>query len=168
MGDDWHLHLPFVLMAYRSSLQESTGCSPNYLMFGREINGPIDLMLGRDCVPEQEVDCLVEYVEWMQMAITKAFEYARERMKLSVKRQDRAYKTSLGPDLVVGNKVWYHYAPQARKKLGKFWQGPYEILDKFSDITFRIGGHGNPSRVVHRDDLKLMEEPTTLSVETSQ
>lgn len=41
---DWDDHLPFVMMAYRSVEHETTGCSPNYLMLGREVSTPLDLM----------------------------------------------------------------------------------------------------------------------------
>ena len=36
--------LPYVLMAYRSSVHESTGFTPHYLVFGHEISLPLDLM----------------------------------------------------------------------------------------------------------------------------
>ena len=38
--------LPFVMAAYRSSLHQSTNYSPNYLMFGREVRAPADLVFG--------------------------------------------------------------------------------------------------------------------------
>lgn len=34
---DWDKHLPYVMMAYRSAEHETTGYTPNYLMFGREV-----------------------------------------------------------------------------------------------------------------------------------
>ena len=37
---EWDLHLPMVMLAYRTSVQESTGCTPFYLMFGREARLP--------------------------------------------------------------------------------------------------------------------------------
>lgn len=42
--DDWDTHLPYLLCAYRASVNESTGCSPNLLMLGREVTLPVDLM----------------------------------------------------------------------------------------------------------------------------
>lgn len=35
-GKDWDLHLPYVLFAYRSSPQSSTGESPFYLLYSRD------------------------------------------------------------------------------------------------------------------------------------
>ena len=31
---DWDTHLPYLLIAYRSAEHETTGCTPNALMFG--------------------------------------------------------------------------------------------------------------------------------------
>ena len=49
--NDWDDHLPYVMIAYRASVQESTGCTPNLLFFGREIALPLDLMV---CKPPVE------------------------------------------------------------------------------------------------------------------
>ena len=38
--------LPFVMAAYRSSSHQSTNYSPNYLMFGRKVRVPADLVFG--------------------------------------------------------------------------------------------------------------------------
>ena len=42
--DDWDDLLPYVLMAYRSVEHETTCSIPNYLMLGREVASPLDLM----------------------------------------------------------------------------------------------------------------------------
>ena len=41
---NWSVELPNVLMAYRSSVHESTGFTPHYLVFGLEISPPLELM----------------------------------------------------------------------------------------------------------------------------
>ena len=43
---DWDLHLPSVMLAYRTSVHETTGETPFQLMFGREVRLPIDVMYG--------------------------------------------------------------------------------------------------------------------------
>lgn len=41
---DWDEHLPYVMMAYRTSLHEITGFTPNQLVLGREVSTPLDIM----------------------------------------------------------------------------------------------------------------------------
>ncbi|KAK6183753.1 hypothetical protein SNE40_006358 [Patella caerulea] len=41
---DWDDFLPFLLMAYRNSVQKSTRCTPNLLMIRRESSCPIPLL----------------------------------------------------------------------------------------------------------------------------
>jgi len=41
---DWDLLLLFVMAAYRSSVYRSTGYTPKYLMFAREVKSPADLV----------------------------------------------------------------------------------------------------------------------------
>lgn len=41
-GKDWDKHLPYVLFAYRSCLQQSTGESPFFLLYGRDPRLPSD------------------------------------------------------------------------------------------------------------------------------
>ena len=51
---DWDVHLPKVMIAYRSCVEESTGFTPCHLMFGREIRLPVDIMFGSP--PDQPAD----------------------------------------------------------------------------------------------------------------
>ena len=43
--EEWDKHLPFIAMAYRATPHESTGFSPNFMMYGRELSMPSDVML---------------------------------------------------------------------------------------------------------------------------
>ena len=60
---NWDDHIPFLLMAYRSSQQQSTQCTPNLLMLGREVRLPLRVIVGMP-TGEQRTECLSEYVEW--------------------------------------------------------------------------------------------------------
>jgi len=59
---NWDDHLPYVMCAYRSTIQENTRSSPNRMTLCREIMLPVDLMYSR---PEEDPPpkCPVEYVD---------------------------------------------------------------------------------------------------------
>ena len=43
-GHDWDRLLPYVLFAYREVPQSTTGFSPFKLLYGREVQGPLDVL----------------------------------------------------------------------------------------------------------------------------
>ncbi len=153
--DDWDDHLPYVMMAYRATAQESTKLSPNRLMLGREVALPLDIMMGPP--PEAGPKCPVEYVEWVKAASTQAFDLARANLKVSAERQKRNYDADAGlPSFKVGDWVWHYYPPRAREKLGKPWRGPFLITERVSDVNVRVQASATArSQVVHVDSLKL-------------
>ena len=155
----WEDHLPYVLMAYRSTIQETTGCSPNLLMFGREIMLPIDLLAGT-CPVEQE-KCVTEYVAWLQSSLKKAFAYAKEKMKKGVQRQKYNYnKKSRNITFEPGDLVLVFNVPQSQLKLGKPWDGPVQVISKLSEVTYRIQRDVNAKpKVVHVNHLKKYHAP---------
>lgn len=66
--NDWDDHLPYLMMAYRATVHESTKCSPNLIMLGRELSLPLDIMVGPP--PGEKLDlCSIMYVAWVQNAI---------------------------------------------------------------------------------------------------
>ena len=80
--DDWDDHLPFLTMAYRACTHDSTHCTSNLLMLGREMLLPIDIMTGTHHY-QSEVTCPVKYVEWMRGAMQRAFDIAHDHLQAS-------------------------------------------------------------------------------------
>ena len=91
-------------------------------------------------------------------------------MGFSVERQERYHVKGVRESKIEeGSLVWYHYLPSARRKLSKFWQGPYVIEKKLSDVTYLIKrGEDGKGRVVHIDNLKLClsEAPRNMARES--
>ncbi|XP_041366821.1 uncharacterized protein LOC121381554 [Gigantopelta aegis] len=152
---DWDEHLPYVMMVYRASTHESTKCSPNKLMLGREIFLPIACLVGK---PPKEPDppCPIEYVEWVQDALEEAHEFVRGNLSKSALRQKRHYDLKLKErSYKVGEWVWYWYPPDAKQKLGKGWTGPYLVIKRLSDIMYVIQEkQRSRPRTIHVDHLK--------------
>ncbi|XP_036003984.1 LOW QUALITY PROTEIN: uncharacterized protein LOC118566341 [Fundulus heteroclitus] len=62
---DWDLMIPYAVMAYRSTKHSATGFSPNFMMLGREISEPVDLVAGLPPDPEHQPTA-PEYVQQMR------------------------------------------------------------------------------------------------------
>ena len=167
--DDWDDHLPYLMMAYRATEQDSTKCTPNLLMFRQEITCPIDLMYGLPPDRSNEV-CIIEYVEWLKSALKVSFDFANRCLGKAAKRQKSAYDaSSQARRLPIGSFVWRYYPPTAKQKLGLGWTGPYLVVQKLSDLVYSV--QRNPtSRIinVHVDHLKpyLGEAPLAPWVQT--
>jgi hypothetical protein len=50
---DWDEYLPLLMMAYMSAVHESTGYSACKMIFGREVNLPLDLEIGKPDIENQ-------------------------------------------------------------------------------------------------------------------
>ena len=158
--NDWDDHLPYVLMAYRASVQESTKCTPCSLMFGREISLPLDHMVGQP--PEMEnfdISCHVEYYEWLKETMCQSFEKGSRKLRTGSATTEKYYDRGLKVrSYEVGSFIWRWYPPTANVKLGLGWTGPYKVLEKLSECTYKIQKSPNDrSLVVHVDHMKPYE-----------
>ena len=79
--DDWDDLLPAVMMAYRSSVHESTGFSPYRLMFGEECTLPMDIGLPQQD-PELPDAVTSPFAVWVRDALEVAFDQVRRHSGL--------------------------------------------------------------------------------------
>ena len=152
---DWDDHLPYVMSAYRATQHRSTGVSPNLLMLNRDVDAPIDIMVGAPPTKTQ-IQCPIKYIEWMKSAMTGAFQFTHEQLGIAASRQKKNYDRGLKPrEYAAGDWVWRFYPPEANKKLGLGWLGPYLVIKRLSYLTYRIQrGPEARTLVVIVDDLK--------------
>ena len=127
--NDWDQHLPYLCMAYRSTPHESTGCSPNLMMFGQENDLPLDIIVGSPPLSKPGIECPVKYIEWLRTSLVDIHQYANDQLGRSAKRQKHYYDIRSKPQKYqVNDFVWRWYPPAARGKLAKGWKGPYKIV----------------------------------------
>lgn len=67
------MHIPFLMIAYRSSVHHTTKGSPCLMMFGREIDLPIDLIFGKPREEPMEVNSEYAYVLSESLAVIHNF-----------------------------------------------------------------------------------------------
>ena len=163
--EDWDDHLPYVLSAYRSTVHESTKCSPNMLMFGREVVRPVDLMFTPPDANSTPT-CPVEYVEWVRKAHQINHEKAREHLARAAERQKAAYdRRTARRNLEVGDWV-LRFCPGllVGNKLVSPYKGPYLIVSQINPVTFRIQeSRDSQPMTIHVNDLKQFYGPHPLS-----
>lgn len=164
----WEDHVKKVCMAYNISKHASTEYSPFFLMFGRQAQLPIDIMYG---TPHQD-STTSEYAMNLHETFTKAFVSAREHIGVHQERQAETYNKRVhGTTYERGKWVWLFnpVVPKGRaKKFHKPWTGPYKVLKKLSDSTYRIKNTCRPfkTKVVHFDRLKPCSDDLRLAQPT--
>uniref|UniRef100_A0A3P9ICG4 Integrase catalytic domain-containing protein n=1 Tax=Oryzias latipes TaxID=8090 RepID=A0A3P9ICG4_ORYLA len=155
---DWDQHLPLVLWAYRTAVQESSQCTPALLMFGRELRTPVDLVFGAAPEPEITGGLELDYVRQLKDRLGEVHRLAVEAQREAGVKQKRVYDTRAhGPVFGQGDRVWV-YCPVRKRglspKLMSHWQGPGEILEQISEVVYRVRLPGRGRRVVlHKDRL---------------
>jgi hypothetical protein len=155
--DTWDEILPYVMAAYRRTEHQSTGCTPNLMMLGRETSIPLDLIIG---APPGEAPCPIQWVEKIKQAQRKAHEYARVKLKKSAASQKRYHdRAKVLTTFKEGDPVMYWYKPLAKGALTRPWTGPVLIrkATEGSNVYTIQGGPSHRSKVVHGDHLKLYE-----------
>ena len=81
----------FIAMAYRATPHESTGFSPNFMMDGRELSMPVDVML---YLPPGEQYMPGQFAQKLQKQLQFAYEMARVALKRTAEKQTRLYNQS--------------------------------------------------------------------------
>ena len=105
--DDWDEHLPLLMLAYRSSVHESTGVSPALMMFGRELTLPVDMTLGRP-IREDRL-CATEHAYQLEEKLLDIHDFARKHLNISSESMKRRYDIKAHKvSYKVGDAVWYY------------------------------------------------------------
>ena len=134
--DTWDLNLGLALMAYRSAVQTSTGFTTHFLMYGREMRLPIDIVYRS---PNQNVS-RSQYAQEVRNTLQTAYSAAHVKLLVAHKRQKDYYdRRTQGTRYSVGDSVW-HWSPVPKKSVAqKFhepWAGPFEVSKRLSDVTY--------------------------------
>ena len=117
-GKDWDQLLPYVLVAYRVNIQESTGESPFFLLYVRTPRVPTDDMLQPPA--DRSIVNLDDYGNEIatQMSLLGS---AREHIEVSQWKQKRFHDLkSKDPKISVGDKVMVYFPSECLGKAYKF------------------------------------------------
>ena len=152
---EWDKNLPLLTLAYRSTVHDVTGYTPNFVMTGREISLPLDVMMG--VLPEQERRNVPEYVQVLQDRLEVCFQDVRENLKKSGEKQRKYYNLSIyGKEFVPGDLVYLREKTRKKQvspKLQPKWKGPCLIIKQFGTV-YEVMTAYRVSKLYHFDLLK--------------
>ncbi len=164
---DWDEHLPVCMMAYRSSVHRMLGESPAAMMFGHELQLPVDAFVGPP--PELEHDPVASsvYVQALADSLQAAHEAVRSRLESHYRYEKKQYDRKIQEQrFIVGQAVWLRNFPKTKvksKKLMKPWSGPHIVTARVNAVTYKIKLSRKLDKVVHGDRLKpfygLVDDP---------
>lgn len=127
---NWDRKLPFVLFAYRTSPQESTGYSPFYLLYGRDPVLPTEEVLMP--APDQTPVLISEYAEEVAESLQEAWTLARTSVQKAQKKQKASHdRRAATPTYQVGDQVRIFMPAEKQGKNRKFarpYKGPFEVV----------------------------------------
>ena len=97
---NWNLHPAQIAGALLSSVNRSTGFTPNKMTLGREVNQPVDLLFPVTSSPEVST---IEHVAKLQESIRMAHDIARKHLKTSqeIMKRDHDLKVLISARLKV-------------------------------------------------------------------
>ena len=89
---DWDVYLPLLVLAYNSSLHDTTKCTPSKMMLGREFRLPMYSALG---IPEKRISqCESDYAYRLERQLVQTHDFARNHMQISSDGMKRHYDRS--------------------------------------------------------------------------
>ena len=148
----------FYLMAYRATPIVTTGFSPFYLLYGREM--PLPSTENLNAKASRENSDHHKRLQNLKASLKSAYKMvkrANRKSHLNNKRlRDRKAKLR---KFELGDLV-YLYCPAMKpglsRKFRKPWSGPFKITTKISDLNYEIVGHNGKKQTVHVNRLKLV------------
>ena len=156
---DWCERLQPVVAAYRSSIHDVTGYTPNRLFLGRENRAPLDLVLGTPPGEAGYYTSFDDFVAECQEKTRCAYAAVRDYLKRAAVVRKHRYDAKVRPtQFSEGDWVWYYYPRRYVGKSPKWMRvyiGPYLVVRVIQPSTAVIQRSRRAKRVVaHFDKLK--------------
>lgn len=157
---DWDKYSHEMAYALRTSISDTTGFTPAYIMYGRELRTPFDNLMQIELSSFKDVNSLIKKLTTVHNVVRDEMQGNQEKYLkyYNAKAKPRAFKS--------GDKVWLktHFLSDAAKgitaSLSKKREGPYFIREKISTNVYNISSADNKQKVfkVHINELSPYRE----------
>ena len=167
----WNQFLDFVISAYNSSIHSTTNFTPNFLVFGRELIQPVDVVFGFDIKARETKGWegwdahMKERVHARDKALYQAYQLNRSKQE---KNRSKVEPTSLAKPLSPGDRCAVSI-PRKKKKHIPPWDTDYEVVDLVTPSTYLIRNiNTGQTMTLNRRFLKLVIDRNDCSSSHSQ
>ena len=107
--------------------------------FGKELRLPVDLLTGR---PPDDLHTMQDYVSEPRERMQDIYALVRENGLQSSKNMKTRYDRRANiSGFEEGTLVWLHQQTRRKGKSPKLqtrWEGPYKVVTRINDVTYRI------------------------------
>lgn len=154
---DWDDYLPYVTMAYRSVKYETTGCSPNSFMLGREVQTHLDIMY--EMLASIKSIPAIRWASESKEKMEAAHRIARGNIAGTLLRQKSLHDRNVSKEKFNKEDEVYIFFPRhipgLSSKFTNYWRGPFRVVEKNTDVTHDIlcWRKGRP-QTIHVDRMK--------------
>ena len=136
---DWDVAIPFVLFAAREVPSDSLGFSPNELVFGHKVRGPLSVV--HDAWVKgnpNQAESLLEYVRKTRERLHNALALARENLCASQYKMKAVYdRKACERSFEVGDEVLV-LLPLQGKPLAAKYHGPYKVVERVGQVDYVV------------------------------
>ena len=137
MQGDWEEGLPWLLLATREVCQESTGFSPNDLVFGHRVRGHLAVFRDEWCTEEPPSN-LRQYVNGFRHRLYMAGQLAKQNLEKSQRKMKHLYdRQSERRQFSEGDQV-LALLPIVGSPFQAKFMGPYTVERQLSKLNYLI------------------------------
>ncbi len=155
-GIDWAEFLPLALFAIRQVPNRNLGYSPHYLVYGRDVHGPLDVLYKGWVDREFDSMNVEEWLVKLNDRLSVIHDLAVNEESKNVEKRVLSFnKGKSDRSLEVGSKVLMR-VPGIHAALQAAWEGPYNVIDKTFRVAYKVSrGNDHPVKLAHINNLKV-------------
>lgn len=133
--NDWDKWLPLAEFAYNNSKQESIGCTPFYLNYGRHPRLPETPTVSG--VRNQAAAEMAVELDQRVKAAKSLLQAAQQRQKKYVDKKRREVQFAVGDMVMLDTRNIRLRTPGAQKLMPKYI-GPFKVLERFGPVAYKL------------------------------
>ena len=159
----WDVELKYLLFAYRCTPHCVTGFAPFTLMYGRDVRGPLELLSNSWLEGDSESVDVYDWLVSVKAKMKEMSEVVGDREKLAKESMKANYDKGAKLKVFDSGTMVLVRNPRLKSKMGGAWEGPYEVYQKMSPVTYKVQVPGKPGsfKVYHTNMLKSWTSPTS-------